>query len=74
MIIANTQKIKSARAFINYSQKDVAEYLELNINSYGAKERGDKQFTIIEFWLLNKLFNDKGYKCTIEELIIDKGE
>lgn len=69
--IANTKLIKSARIFIGYTQKELAEYLELNINSYGAKERGDKQFMATELYRMSKLFNDKGFKCDMEDFVIE---
>ncbi len=50
-------EIRGARARLGYTQQFMAEYLDISVGSYSAKERGDTKFTDGEKVKVAKLFN-----------------
>lgn len=50
-----------------YSQKDIAEYLNISVNQYGEKERGKYEFTQDEMFALSKLFDKR-----LEEIFLPR--
>lgn len=61
-----TDKIKNLREFYGFSQKEIAEYLNLSPNGYSMKENGLRKFTLDEAKKLAELFG-----VSIEELFFN---
>lgn len=61
-----TDKIKNLREFYGFSQKEIAEYLNLSTNGYSMKENGLRKFTLDEAKKLAELFG-----VSIEELFFN---
>lgn len=60
-------KLIQLRKDRGYSQKDMADYLKINITSYGAKERGQQQFTTDELFEIMDLF-----KLSFEDIFLPR--
>lgn len=48
------------------TQQNVADYLEIDLRTYQAKERGETQFKLNEMYLLSQLFHK-----SIDEIFLD---
>lgn len=60
-------KLVQLRKNAKYSQRDIAKHLGINVDSYGAKERGQQQFTSDESFMLMDLF-----KKTFEDIFLPR--
>ena len=49
-------KLISLRKYLNYTQKDIATYLGIDLRTYINKERGDSQFKINEMFAIAQKF------------------
>ena len=58
--------LKSLRVRQGLKQKDVANILGINTNSYNSKENGKRKFTVEEALKLSKLF-----KCSVEDIFLN---
>lgn len=56
--------LKEYRVKNGYTQKEMANFLNIKQNSYSRKENGHRQFTIDELLALEKVF-----KISISELL-----
>lgn len=62
-------KVKGYRNMIGYTQKQMAEALNMPLRSYMDKENGITEFTIEKYVAIRDLFNSKGLKLTIDDLV-----
>lgn len=53
---------------LNFSQKDIAKYLNITPQSYSNKERGFRNFNDDEKMKLKKLFNKIDSDLTIDDI------
>ncbi|MDY2734711.1 helix-turn-helix transcriptional regulator [Intestinibacter sp.] len=58
--------LKSLRVRQGLKQKDVADILGIEANSYSCKENGKRKFTVEEAIKLSQLF-----KCKIEDIFLN---
>ncbi len=58
--------LKSLRAMQGLTQADMAVFLDISKNSYNRKEKGEREFTLVEAKKISDRFN----KC-IEEIFFD---
>ena len=61
-----TKKLRTCRSIKGMTQADVAEYLEISLNSYNNKEKCNREFTLNEANKLAILLD-----CKIEEIFFD---
>lgn len=50
-----------------YSQKDMAKMLDISVDSYGSKERGQQQFTLDEMFKIKHFF-----KRSMDEIFLPR--
>lgn len=62
-------KVKGYRNMIGYTQKQMAEALDMPLRSYMDKENGITDFSIEKYKAIRDLFNAKGLKLKIDDLI-----
>ena len=62
-------KVKGYRNMIGYTQKQMAEALDMSLRSYMDKENGITDFSIEKYKEIRDLFNAKGLKLKIDDLI-----
>ena len=55
-------KLKGIRNENNLRQKDMAELLDISQDTYGMKERGEREFTVSEVNIILDIFPDYSYK------------
>lgn len=58
------------RKQLNYTQKDMADKLNISTNSYGKKEKGLTLFKENEMIMILKLLLGKNIKTNLEELFL----
>ena len=63
-------KLKGIRNENNLTQKDMAELLDISQDTYGMKERGERDFTVSEVNTILDLFTSASY----EELFYNQKE
>lgn len=61
-------KVAGYRVMLNFSQKDIAKYLNITPQSYSNKERGFRNFNDDEKMKLKKLFNKIDSDLTIDDI------
>ena len=62
-------KVKGYRTMIGYTQKQMAEALDMPLRSYMDKENGITDFSIEKYKAIRDLFNAKGLKLKIDDLV-----
>ena len=55
----NTNTMKRFRLLNDYTQKEIASFLNIRANAYSLKENGKTKFTLEEVAKLAKLYNIK---------------
>lgn len=61
-------KVAGYRVMLNFSQKDMAKYLNITPQSYSNKERGFRRFNDCEKIKIKELFNRIDSDLTIDEI------
>lgn len=71
--IKKINKVAGYRNMLGMTQKDVAEYLGITVQSYSNKETGKNSFNDTEKMKIKKLFNIIDISLSIDDIFFSYG-
>lgn len=66
------RKLKSLRTFYNIKQKELSELLNVSLNTYSSKERGNTPFFQGEMISIVKFFKQYDRNITMDDIFFNK--
>jgi len=58
LIVKSLVRIRKERRDSGISQREAAKIIGCNQSQYGKKERGEQQFTLLEYWTLREYYEE----------------